>query len=483
MFDKIRSFLMVMLLFSISFPMSSEAQDFERTFLSSTMPPYGAPPYRYEGSRLISITFETAPEILRALVPELLAVDEGNLMSITIGLQKIVEPGPTDYYEAYISIPVSHDGTRGTYLPILYLDKAMPIVGGREIWGFSKVDAEIHFEEADGKIYARVIQDGTTLINAVMSLGEQLVPPENSPSQPMFNMKLIPSVKKDALPDVMQLTSMTPRDEKVTKLRSGEATLVLVSTPFSPLGKIPVRKITDCLYTESGFIMDYGEVVHDYLAGGSAKNDPTLIAHWPLDEAQGSMAYNIAANCDGTLMGDPIWQPNGGVVGGTLLFDGIDDYVCTDFVQKPSDGSFSAFAWIKGGTPGQVIISQVDRSAGRTTMLGSTWLGTDLSNGKLVTTLMDQPFGPLESQVIITDGLWHHIGLVYALDGLQRRLYVDGVEVAGDTAFVEGVLSDGGLHFGTGKYLSTTSFWLGLIDDIRIYSMALTADEIAALVQ
>jgi len=161
----------------------------------------------------------------------------------------------------------------------------------------------------------------------------------------------------------------------------------------------------------------------------------------------------------------------------------MNDYVGTDFVQKPADGSFSAFAWIKGGAPGQVILSQVDRSVGRTILVGSTWLGTDPSNGRLVTTLMDYPFGPLESQVIITDGQWHHIGLVYALDGLQRRLYVDGVEVAGDTAFVDGVHSDGGLHFGADKNLSATSFWLGLIDDIRIYPMALTAEEIAALAQ
>ena len=69
--------------------------------------------------------------------------------------------------------------------------------------------------------------------------------------------------------------------------------------------------------------MDYGEVVYDYLAGSSAKNDPTLIAHWPLDETQGGIAYNIAADCDGTLMGGPVWQPDGGVVAGALQFDGI----------------------------------------------------------------------------------------------------------------------------------------------------------------
>ncbi len=272
MADRTASFFMTVLLFATAFSLSGAGQDFEGTFLSSTVPPYGTPPYRYEGSQLVTVTFETSPQILRALAPKPLAVDEDNVMSITIGLQKIVEPRPTDYYEAYISIPVSHGATRGTYLPILYLDKAMPIIGGREVWGFSKVDAEIHFEEADGKVHARVSQDGTTLIDVVMSLGEQLLAPQNIPDQPVFNVKLVPSVEKDAPPDVMQLTSTTPRNRKVTKLRSGEATLVLGSTASSPLGKIPVRKITRCVYTESSFILDYGKVIHDYLAEGDAKS-------------------------------------------------------------------------------------------------------------------------------------------------------------------------------------------------------------------
>ena len=211
--------------------------------------------------------------------------------------------------------------------------------------------------------------------------------------------------------------------------------------------------------------------------------DYRMVAHWKMDETEGMIAHDDVGICDGTCYSEPLWQPADGKVAGALDFDGMDDYMGTDFVQKPEDGSFSAFAWIKGGAPGQVIVSQVNRSVGRTVLVGSTWLGTDPSNGRLVTTLMDQPFGPLESQAIITDGQWHHIGLVYDFDELQRRLYVDGVEVAGDTAFVDGVLSDGGLYFGADNNLSATSLWLGLIDDIRIYPMALTAEEIATLAQ
>jgi len=77
--------------------------------------------------------------------------------------------------------------------------------------------------------------------------------------------------------------------------------------------------------------------------------------------------------------------------------------------------------------------------------------------------------GPMLSQAIITDGNWHRIGFVW--DGSHRHLYVDGTEVAKDTAplsALEG--SDGGLYFGVGSTLVPGTFFSGLIDDIRIYN-------------
>jgi len=206
-----------------------------------------------------------------------------------------------------------------------------------------------------------------------------------------------------------------------------------------------------------------------------------VIAHWALDETQGVVAHDSIGNNNGTLYGEPVWQPTGGKFAGALEFDGIDDYVETDFILDPSKGSFSVFAWIKGGSPGQVIISQRDASDGRKTEPGSAWLWADSSYGRLITRLMHPPFDPLVSESVITDDQWHHVGLVYDFDGLHRHLYVDGVEVAKDTDVVGGVGSNGGLHFGAGTALEAGTFWSGLIDDIRIYDEVLSAEEVAEL--
>jgi len=87
---------------------------------------------------------------------------------------------------------------------------------------------------------------------------------------------------------------------------------------------------------------------------------------------------------------------------------------------------------------------------------------------------------PLVSESVITDGQWHHIGLIW--DNSYRYLYVDGIEAAGDTkALAPLKASDGGLYIGAGKTLDTANFFPGLIDDVRIYNRALSTEDIEEL--
>jgi hypothetical protein len=149
---------------------------------------------------------------------------------------------------------------------------------------------------------------------------------------------------------------------------------------------------------------------------------------------------------------------------------------------NPVDGVFSVFAWIKGGLPGQVIISQADGSGN-----GDSWLGVESSDGKLMTGLVPPPVGrfvpqPLVSELVITDGDWHHIGFVW--DGSYRFLFVDFIEATKDGQPLNPLKdADGGLYIGAGKTLETGTFFSGLIDDVRIYNQALDAEEIMALAE
>ena len=193
---------------------------------------------------------------------------------------------------------------------------------------------------------------------------------------------------------------------------------------------------------------------------------PGAVAYWKLDETEGSIAHDSIGDCNGVLYGGPIWEPNDGIIDGALRLDGVGDYVSTPFVLNPVDGAFSVFAWIKGGAPGQAVLSQIG---------GVNWLCADSSEGNLMSELRyiggrtDQP--PLSSQTLITDDAWHRVGFVW--DGSQRTLYVDGVAVAEDTQ-TNLDASENGLYIGAGSNLEPGALWSGLIDDVRIYNRAVT---------
>jgi hypothetical protein len=190
-----------------------------------------------------------------------------------------------------------------------------------------------------------------------------------------------------------------------------------------------------------------------------------VAAYWKLDEAEGLIAYDSSGNYhDANVIGDPNWQPEGGMVDGALEFDGINDYVATPYVINPGIGQFSVFAWIKGGDPGQVILSQVG---------GANWLSANISDGALMTELKGggRTGSILVSQTVITDGDWHRVGLVW--DGINRMLYVDDEAVSQDTQ-ANLSSSEGDLLIGTGNNMDTGTFWTGLIDEVRIYNRAIT---------
>jgi hypothetical protein len=190
----------------------------------------------------------------------------------------------------------------------------------------------------------------------------------------------------------------------------------------------------------------------------------SLAAHWTLDEEAGTRVPDSAGAADGTLSGTPHWLPGQGAVDGALRFDGQDNYITVPAVLDPSEGPFSIFTWVKGGLPGAVVLSQTG---------GANWLGADTPSGVLGTELAGsgRRTGPLWSQAAITDGDWHHIGLVWT--GSERILFVDEAEVARDA---QGNLNDAGADWiiGAGAGLEAGTFWSGLIDDVRVYRRALT---------
>ena len=222
--------------------------------------------------------------------------------------------------------------------------------------------------------------------------------------------------------------------------------------------------------------------------------DLGLVGWWKFDEGSGTTAYDSSGNGhDGTFMGDPQWVA--GKFGGALEFDGSADLVNVpdDFRLDFLDGSTPTFTvefWFKTtgvgtGTRfmgGPAILDR--RRRGKPTSVQFHFM-IDLV-GKIRFCICDDNSTTrlnIVSTTIINDGFWHHAAGVR--DGTSNwELYVDGnLEASSSTTMTA---SDGyWLSFGARRRDgdSIISYYNGKIDDIRIYSQALTQAEIQRAMQ
>ncbi len=197
--------------------------------------------------------------------------------------------------------------------------------------------------------------------------------------------------------------------------------------------------------------------------------DPDLVAHWKFDDGSGTTLFDSSGNGhDGTLMGDPKWVP--GKLGGALEFDGDGDYVdCGSSPDFAIPVNISITCWIKVDVfdkTWQAIITTSDSSwrVHRSSSSNNIAWGTSGLSPTDLTGTTD-----------VSTGEWFHIATVY--NGTQKLLYIDGNLDASSDSTGNITASSVPVYIGENSG-ATGRFWAGLIDDVRIYSRALSETEI-----
>ena len=230
-------------------------------------PYYGPPPVHFRGNRIVSVMFRTTPEALLALLPKPLQPNPFQLAFVYVGRLSIVGAGggSFEYLEAGIGIPASLGVAHENFAVCLYLNEAMPIVAGREIWGWPKKDAKITLTEKNGAISGRVERLGSLLIELDARLAEKTGPAPAQPELPWLLQKIVPAVRQGAPPEVQQLVVVRNVDIRNTERWNCTASLKLDSGPEDKLGAIPVLQIVGAQLSVGDFTMGYGDVLYDYL--------------------------------------------------------------------------------------------------------------------------------------------------------------------------------------------------------------------------
>jgi acetoacetate decarboxylase len=147
----------------------------------------------------------------------------------------------------------------------IYISTASPIAAGREIFGFPKKSARFSLSERED-VLTRVAERGGV---ELFKLSVQFSRPGNPDdlaalANPIYNLKIIPSVQKGAPPDVRQLTAMTLQNVFVRRIVEGNATVDFGKSPADPLYLLQPLEVLEGIYCEVDFDLPYGTVVHEY---------------------------------------------------------------------------------------------------------------------------------------------------------------------------------------------------------------------------
>ncbi|OQA82534.1 MAG: Laminin G domain protein [Microgenomates group bacterium ADurb.Bin238] len=215
----------------------------------------------------------------------------------------------------------------------------------------------------------------------------------------------------------------------------------------------------------------------------SARLNDSLVSHWSFDELSGQTAYDKVGNNHTTLgadtnpgSDDPTWKTASECkTNGCLEFDGSDDHTYKNSISPTLSSTLSICAYIKTSSTNKYIL-QLNRSPSNyfyEFILQINGYGKlqfwDYSNSNYGFNLNQS------SNTAINDNTWKHICFVKS--GTTGKYYINGQLDNQTTAASD--ITYGSNDFVIEKnYRDNSLYFSGLIDEVKIYSSALTPEQI-----
>lgn len=204
---------------------------------------------------------------------------------------------------------------------------------------------------------------------------------------------------------------------------------------------------------------------------------PNLVAHYKMDEASWGSVIDSINGFNGTAF-------NGANTVGSSCrygeFDGVNDYVQIPHdpaLNGSSELTYAALVRADSWTGVDQILAKSVHGGGS----GRAQMGLFSENGVLKGRAeTENGRKEITATLPLVAQDWVHLALVF--DGTSLRLYQDGVQVAVDT-FSSTTLKQTTDPLNISKRVGTSAYYFdGLIDDVRVYTSALTAQEINDLI-
>jgi acetoacetate decarboxylase len=238
---------------------------------------YAPPPYLYRGVEDIFIAYEADPAGVEALLPPGLEPADETPVCIAWGRWVPFSSfGP--YHESYIMIRANLNGETYLYQPFIFTDNELPLLAGREIWGYAKKLAVM--ERTSGgtgtpfgeqMLFSVERPRGQRVMTMAIAC-EALADPAELEDLPVLSTRLIPNCEPGKPPSVAELVRldvtapMHTSADGTPKLFTGRASVTMdARSPVDPWYLLAPTRILQGWFGVYDFDLYHGRVVLDYL--------------------------------------------------------------------------------------------------------------------------------------------------------------------------------------------------------------------------
>ena len=245
-------------------------------------PGYAPPPYLYRGVEDIFIAYETDPAGVDALLPP--GVTAADDVPVCIAWGRWV-PFSTfgPYHEAYVMVRASFEGETFLYQPFIFTDNEIPLLAGREIWGFAKKLAVMERSQGGAgqpfgeQMLFTVERPRGQRIMTMSFVADALCDPSTMEDLPVLSTRIIPNAEAGKPPSVAELVRLDVAAplhrsaDGTPKLFTGRASVTMdARSAADPWYLLAPTRIVQGWFGVFDFDLTHGKVIHDYLAEDAA---------------------------------------------------------------------------------------------------------------------------------------------------------------------------------------------------------------------
>ena len=209
---------------------------------------------------------------------------------------------------------------------------------------------------------------------------------------------------------------------------------------------------------------------------GTEEKGTAPISYWSFDEGNGTTAYDSIKSHNGTLTNGPAWRDEADCINGKCLyFDGVDDYVAVGNITDYKIPTKTITFWAKpSGLPSAI--------AGVFSNNGANYYAGFTSSGRMFTSHQNSVPAQITTNSNtnqIASDEWHLYSYVFNVSGanVDIYMYMDG-NLVKTTNYTDGAHTSYGSNFILGSFGTSSFYFKGFLDEIKIYNYALTTNQI-----